>query len=141
MRKPKRKGRGWRRLLRVLAVLVILVLVFIIYMVQVSKVDPPTPGNLTSLQWQRTEVTPGFYTLNNSWFRKSKSGLYELYVEGDAFERGVVNGKLTKELVVRQEDHFTEQISKMIPSKFYLRFLKYFVGWFNRHLSKNVTEE
>ncbi len=141
MRKPKRKGRGWRRLLRVLAVLVILVLVFIIYMVQVSKVDPPTPGNVTSLQWQRTEVTPGFYTLNNSWFRKSKSGLYELYVEGDAFERGVVNGKLTKELVVRQEDHFTEQISKMIPSKFYLRFLKYFVGWFNRHLSKNVTEE
>jgi isopenicillin-N N-acyltransferase-like protein len=141
MRKPKRKGRGWRRLLRVLAVLVILILVFVIYMVQVSKVDPPQPADVTSLQWQRTEVSPGFYTLNNSWFRKSKSGLYELYVEGDAFERGVVNGKLTKELVVRQEDHFTEQIGKMIPSAFYLRFLKYFVGWFNRHLPKNVTEE
>ncbi len=29
----------------------------------------------------------------------------------------------------------------MIPSKFYLHFLKYFVGWFNRHLDENVTEE
>ncbi len=29
----------------------------------------------------------------------------------------------------------------MIPSKFYLHFLKYVVGWFNRDLDKHVTEE
>ena len=29
----------------------------------------------------------------------------------------------------------------MIPSKFYLHFLKYFVGWFNRDLAKYVTPE
>ena len=29
----------------------------------------------------------------------------------------------------------------MVPSKFYLHFLKYFIGWFNRNLDKNVTEE
>ena len=84
---------------------------------------------------------PGFYTIKNNWFRKSNSGLYEMYVEGTPFELGVVNGKLTKELVQRQEDHFSEQINKMIPSKFYLHFLKYFIGWFNRNLDKNVTEE
>src|SRR6185369_4899093 len=40
-----------------------------------------------------------------------------------------------------QEEHFNEQINKLIPSKFYLHFLKYFVGWFNRHLADNVSEE
>ena len=29
----------------------------------------------------------------------------------------------------------------MIPSNFYRHFLKYFIGWFNRNLDKNVTEE
>jgi hypothetical protein len=64
-----------------------------------------------------------------------------MYVEGDPFERGVVNGKLSKELLTKQEDYFNEQINKMIPSSFYLHFLKYFVGWFNRDLDKNITEE
>jgi isopenicillin-N N-acyltransferase-like protein len=64
-----------------------------------------------------------------------------LYVEGPPFERGVINGKLTKELVVKQEDYFTEQIAKLIPSNFYRYFLKYFVAWFNRDLDKNITEE
>ena len=67
--------------------------------------------------------------------------MYELYVEGKPFERGVVNGKLTEELVKSQEDYFNDQINKMVPSKFYRHFLKYFIGWFNRNLTKNVTEE
>ena len=61
--------------------------------------------------------------------------------KGAPFERGVVNGKLTKELVQLQENYFNEQIRKMVPSTFYLHFLKYFVGWFNRNLDKNITEE
>jgi hypothetical protein len=118
-----------------------LVLVFAIYLYCVAIEHPPKPGDLSSEALQRTEVSPGFYTLKNNWFRKSKSGLYELYVEGGPFERGVINGKLTKELVVKQEDYFTGQIAKMIPSEFYRSFLKYFVAWFNRNLDKNVTEE
>ena len=131
----------WKRLLYVFCGFLWLLLVGIIYIVQVSKVDPPEPKDKSSLQWQRSSPSPGFYTLNNSWFRKSKTGLFELYVEGDAFERGVVNGKLTKELVVRQEDHFAEQIYKMVPSAFTRQYLKYFIGFFNRNLHKNITEE
>ncbi len=130
-----------RRTLRVLGVIFILLLIGVIYLVQVSKVDPPKPADISSLQLQRTDHGNGFYTLNNNWFRHSNSGLYELYVEGDAFERGVINGKLTAELVVRQEDHFAEQITKMVPSKFKRNFLKYLIGFFNRNLDKNVTEE
>src|SRR6186997_3076755 len=116
-----------------------LLLIGFIYLALVAIEYPPKIKDESSLGMQRSEPSPGFYTLNNSWFRKSKSGLYELYVEGTPFERGVINGKLTKELVVRQEDHFNEQINKMIPSKFYLHFLKYFIGWFNRNLAKNIT--
>lgn len=118
-----------------------LLVIIAIYMVQVSKVPNPTIRDMSSLKLQRIETSKGFYTLNDNWFRKSKSGLYELYVEGDAFERGVINGKLTRELVVRQEDHFTDQIKKMVPSAFTRQYLKYFIGWFNRNLDKNITEE
>ena len=118
-----------------------LFLILAVYLYCVAIDYPPKPKDVSSEKLQRSELSPGFYTIKNSWFRKSKSGLYELYIEGQPFERGVIEGKLTKELVVTQEDYFTEQIAKLIPSKFYRSFLKYFVAWFNRDLSKNVTEE
>ncbi|MFM6924386.1 MAG: C45 family autoproteolytic acyltransferase/hydrolase [Ferruginibacter sp.] len=130
-----------RRTLRVLGVIFLLLLIGAVYLVKVSDIDPPKPADMSSLRLQRTDHGDGFYTIKDSWFRHSKSGLYELYVEGDAFERGVINGKLTAELVVRQEDHFAEQITKLVPSKFKRNFLKYLIGFFNRKLDKNVTEE
>ncbi len=131
----------WKRLLYVFGVITLLLILLTIYVVHVAKVPDPKIKDMSSLQLQRTETSKGFYTLKNNWFRKSKSGLYELYVEGDPFERGVINGKLTKELVGRQEDHFSEQINKMVPSAFTRNYLKYFIGWFNRNLDKNITEE
>ena len=136
----KRK-KFWKRVGYVFGAILLLLIIGVVYLVQVSKVYPPKIADTSSLQLQRTNHGNGLYTLKNSWFRHSKSGLYELYVEGEPFERGVINGKLTKELVVQQEDHFAEQIEKMIPSKFKRSFLKYLIGWFNRKLDKNVTEE
>ena len=136
----KRK-KFWKRVLYLLGFILLLIIITVIYMVQVSKVPDPTVSDKSSLQFQRTETSKGFYTLKENWFRHSKSGLYELYVAGDPFERGVINGKLTKELVVRQEDHFSEQINKMVPSAFTRNYLRYLIGWFNRDLGKNIREE
>ena len=133
--------RFWRRFLRVIGVIVLLFSLLFLYLAWVSKINPPTVKDLSALQFQRQQPDSGLYTLNNSWFRKSNSGLFEMYVEGAPFERGVINGKLSEELVKKQEDYFSEQIEKMIPSKFYLHFLKYFIGWFNRDLPKYVTNE
>lgn len=130
-----------KRLLYTGLVFVGLLLVGFIYLYCVAIDYPPKPADLSSLQLQRKQPSPGFYTINNNWFRKSKSGLFEMYVEGKPFERGVINGKLSKELVVNQEVYFTDQINKIIPSKSYLSFLKYFIAWFNRDLAKNVSEE
>jgi hypothetical protein len=135
------KKKIWKVLLYSLGAILLILLAGFIYLLIVSSVNPPEVANKKSLSWQRTEISPGFFVLGNSWFRKSKSGLYELYVEGDPFDRGVIDGKLTLELVQKQEEYFNDQINKLIPSKFYLHFLKYFVGWFNRNLDKNVRKE
>jgi predicted choloylglycine hydrolase len=136
----KRK-KFWRRLLYVLGVIALLLVILVIYVVQVGKIPNPAVPNASSTKPKRTEISHNFYSLNNSWFRKSKSGLYELYVEGSGYEGGLINGILTKELVVRQEDHFSEQIFKMVPSAATRDYLKYLIGWFNRNLDKNITEE
>jgi isopenicillin-N N-acyltransferase like protein len=136
----KRK-KFWKRVLYVSGSFTALLLILFIYLVWVSKIHPPNPKDTASLRLTRTEISPDFYTLKNNWFHKSNTGLYELYTEGEPFERGVINGKLTRELIQRQEDYFSAQIKKMIPSDFYLHFLKYFIGWFNRNLAGNITDE
>jgi hypothetical protein len=99
---------------------------------------PPVPA----IANQEVEMLPsGLYTLGPNWFRRSETGLYELYVEGDPYERGLSIGKLTKELVRHQEEVFTSQIRRIVPNRFYLSLLKDFVGWFNRSLPESVPEE
>jgi len=114
---------------------------FIIYFVRVALVDPPIPSNTSSTKLVRQQISENNYACGKSWLRKSESGLWEMYTEGDAFERGVMNGKLAKELTKIQEQSFVDQIKQLIPSTFYLHFLKYFIAWFNRDLAENVTEE
>lgn len=141
----KKKRSGWRRLGRILLYIIggflLLFIGLAVYLVVVSRVTPPTIADQRALKLQRTQLDSTCYTLGNNWFRKSNSGLYEMYVEGAPFERGVINGKLSGELIRRQEDVFVAQFSKMVPSTFYLHFLKYFIGWFNRDLPAHVPEE
>jgi hypothetical protein len=135
----------FKRLLRVLvwivATVTILVAGLAIYVRSVSVTEPPVPGSTAALELEVAERDSGLYTIGNNWFRKSESGLYELYVEGAPFERGVINGKLTSELVRYQEEVFTDQINRLVPSKSYLGVLKYFVGYFNRNLDSYVPRE
>jgi len=114
---------------------------FTIYFFQAVKISPPEVTDKSALHDKREQLGYDFYALKNNRFRKSESGLWELYVEGEAFERGVYNGKLTAELVKKQEDAFVEEIKKMIPSKNFLKFLKYMTAWFNRNMDEYVPEE
>jgi len=82
-----------------------------------------------------------FYTLGSNWIKKSESGLWELYVEGNPYEMGLANGKLAKELIEKQEIAFVDQINLLVPSKTYVNFLKYFIGFFNRDLPEHVPLE
>jgi hypothetical protein len=114
---------------------------FIIYFSVIAIDHPPVVNDLTSLEFKRTQHSGTFFTFGNNWLRKSESGLWEMYIEGDPFDRGVAIGKLTKELLYYQESAFVEQIKELVPSTSYLKFLRYFVAWFNRNLDKNITDE
>ncbi len=125
----------------IVGVIGLLLVALMVYVRIVSRADPPTPSSLAMLDVPVTQIDTGLFTMGNNWFRKSESGLYELYVEGEPFERGVANGKLTQALVQHQEVVFTNQLHQIVPSDFYIGVLKYFVGWFNRDLNDHVNEE
>ncbi|MBL0342740.1 MAG: hypothetical protein IPP71_18720 [Bacteroidetes bacterium] len=114
---------------------------FYIYVSVFAISKPPHPSNISSLSLVPEQIDVDCYTIGENWIRKSKSGLWEMYVAGEAFERGVINGKLSKNLVHEQEQAFSDQITKLVPSPFYRNFLKYLIAWFNRDLDKNITEE
>src|SRR5687767_11125603 len=107
---PEKRRRRIKRVLVITGIFFLLITALIIYMLSVALIKPPAVADKSALNLKRHQVGSGMYTIGNSWFRKSKSGLYEMYVEGKPFERGVITGKLSEELVMRQEDHFNEQI-------------------------------
>lgn len=132
-----------KKALKILAwlvgVFVMLLLGLIVYVRAVATVDDPVIGSTPSSQ--TVENRNGLFVYNDSWFRQSESGLYELFVKGKPFERGEAIGRLTEPLIQYQEEVFNAQINQLVPSKTYLGVLKYFVGWFNRDLDENVPQE
>jgi hypothetical protein len=96
---------------------------------------------MTSLNTRRIHPSANTYIYGHNWLRKSESGLWEAYIEGKPFERGVAFGKLTRELLYYQETSFIEQIRELVPSDAYLKVLKYFIAFFNRNLDTSIPEE
>jgi hypothetical protein len=101
--------------------------------------QPLVPGH--NLQAVRHQVDSNFYFLENNWLQKNDYGLWEMYVEGAPFERGLASGVLCKELNEFQEEAFVEQIDKLIPSKSYLYFLRDLIAWFNRDIENYIPRE
>lgn len=80
-------------------------------------------------------------TYEGNYLRHSDSGLWELKVSGNAFQRGEAIGKLSADLLYYQEKVFVDQIREIVPSDGYLKFLRFFIVLFNRNLGENVPEE
>lgn len=126
-----------KTLLWILFIVIVLTIVFKI----TTKITPPKISNPELERMKVTQSDSLFRSLNGNWLQKNEYGLWEMYIEGEAYERGVINGKLTKNLIYKQEDAFVNQIKVMIPSESYLKFLKSFIGFFNRNIDKHVIPE
>ncbi|MBX2965389.1 MAG: hypothetical protein KF845_04525 [Cyclobacteriaceae bacterium] len=111
----------------------------ILYVRIVATIEPPVIAS--PIHPKVTTLDGGLLVSGKNWFRKSESGLYELYVEGTPYGRGAAIGALTQELVQYQEKVFNDQIQQLVPSRSRLEVLKYVVGWFNRKLQEYVPEE
>jgi len=77
----------------------------------------------------------------NNFLIKNKQQLWELYVEGDPLERGLIAGALTQPLIEQQEHVFVDKINELVPSKFRQSLLRQFLKWYNRKLYLHVPEE
>jgi isopenicillin-N N-acyltransferase like protein len=81
---------------------------------------------------------------NNSigqFYQQNDFGIWEAYVEGSPFERGVALGEMTKVQVRSQEEHFTAQIRRLVPNSLLLKTLRYGVSFFNRNMNDHVPLE
>lgn len=106
-----------------------------------ESADMLTPVHKPTNRYELIYAHQPFRAYGPNMLRQSESGLWELYVEGDAFERGEAIGKLSSDLLYFQERAFVEQIREIVPSENYLKFLRYFIAIFNRNLGENVPEE
>lgn len=107
-----------------------------------SSADMKQPDlSISDLPELPLSITDSLRSYGDNTLILNKQGLWELYVEGSPFERGVAIGRLSEELLYYQEKVFVDEIKKIIPSEKYLKFLRYFLVIFNRNLGKQVPEE
>lgn len=134
-----------RKLFKVIGYLLLSVIVLLALLLAYIKwglaPEIPEVKNESVLNLKRQKVAENFYRINNNWLRKTPSGLWEEYVEGEPFERGVITGKLEKDLLYSQEVAFVDQIHNLVPNNTYLGFLGMFTRVFNRKLEENFPLE
>lgn len=89
-----------------------------------ASIPAPFIKDQSALQLKRQTIDSNTYTIGNNFIQKNKYGLYEMYLEGDDFERGVIYGKLARNSLPIRNKHLPMKFNCMIPSKNYLKFLK-----------------
>lgn len=139
--KAERKRKYIRRTFYSLAGILMLILTLqIAYRVAV-RITPPDVPDLSNEDFTRVSAGENAFRIGDNWVRKSKSGLWEMYLSGSPYELGLKNGILNRELISYQEKAFVNRIKELIPSERYLKFLKFAVAWFNKNLDKYVPAE
>lgn len=123
----------------ILEIFIALIFVLLIYIILVSDISEPTVPKITI--GERQKVGENHYVLGNNWLKKNEFGIWEMYIEGAPYERGVIYGKLAKELIQKQERIFVDQINHFVPSSTWQQFLRLMVGFFNKDLPNNIPLE
>jgi tetratricopeptide (TPR) repeat protein len=101
----------------------------------------PDISGIENIDTSRIKHSDTFYSLGNNQLLKNEQGIWELYLEGNALERGLTNGSLSRELIHHQEIAFMNKLQEMVPSEYYRGFLKTVITWFNRKMYLHVPEE
>lgn len=132
-------GRVLLKLFGGFSILLLLFLIYFFWRIQIPIQD--THSDLTPQSFTRKQVSTDYYQVNNSWLKKNKYGIWEMYIEGEEYERGIIYGVLAKELLEKQEASFVNQINELVPNRVYQTVLKYFVAWFNKDIYKFIPVE
>lgn len=104
------------------------------------KHQPITAGYNQTIPVVEKKAATLFVFGNNSLL-KNEHQLWELYVEGDPLQVGLISGALTDSLLKKQETIFFSKIKDLIPSESKQKFLQNFLKWYNRKLYLHIPEE
>lgn len=123
------------------SIIIVLLIILTIYVYYETKIEYPNVDKEKYSNITREKIAENHYRIGNNWLKLNEFGVWEMYVEGDAYERGRMYGELSKELIQTHEDYFIAQIDKMIPSRFYFHFLRVMIAWFNKDINEHIQEE
>lgn len=103
--------------------------------------DRSIPDNSLPVVIPSTRDSAGVLLFGRSSLEKGEGDLWNLWLRGDAEERGLAFGQLCKSLMHEQERAFVDQIKIIVPNEKYLSFLKYLTIIYNRNIRSNIEEE
>lgn len=120
--------------------LALLLFVGLNLVLHVFSLTPPETDN-TQTSFHIIEEVNGWRVSGKNCYRQNTLGIWEAYIEGAPYQRGLILGELAKQQVQEQEEHFIAQIRRLVPSELLLRTLKYGVSFFNRNMNDHVPLE
>jgi hypothetical protein len=103
--------------------------------------DRSIPDNSLPVVIPSPRDSSGVLLFGRSSLEKGEGDLWNLWLRGDAEERGLAFGQLCKSLMHEQERAFVDQIKIIVPNEKYLSFLKYLTIIYNRNIRSNIEEE
>jgi hypothetical protein len=106
-----------------------------------SRKDLPNLTGIEKVDTLRIRHNDSLFTIGKNSLFKNKYGIWELYVEGNSLELGMINGSLTRELKQKQENAIFERMESIVPPGGYQKFLAKVVAWFSRKMYLHVPEE
>ena len=118
-------------------ILLILAAGVVLYM----TADRSIPDNSLPVVIPSPRDSSGVLLFGRSSLEKGEGDLWNLWLRGDAEERGLAFGQLCKSLMHEQERAFVDQIKIIVPNEKYLSFLKYLTIIYNRNIRSNIEEE
>lgn len=105
------------------------------------EMDPPEASSITLPAGDVQEINDSLKIWGRPFLHLNDAGLYEMYVEGDPYVRGVVAGRLSSPLIAYQEQVFMDRIAELVPSNGYQRLLRLMIALFNRTMDQQIPEE
>ena len=131
-----------RKFLKWLLIVTLCIIAFVIgFFVYINSIFKHEAEKYSYKEYKIENVDSSTFRIGNNWLRKEQPGMYTLYIEGKPFERGLIAGQLTRNLIYKQEKAFVDQLQRIVPSHYYLNFLKYVIAVFDLNLYRSIPAE
>ncbi|MBT4478493.1 MAG: hypothetical protein HOC66_03700, partial [Flavobacteriales bacterium] len=127
------------------AAIIMSALILMICIVQFSKhklysTSPQTPSEYQEMD-SLVKHNNSIFFYGENWAYKNDYGIWEVFLKGNNFERGVAYGNLIQGPIQYQEEVFVNSINTVIPSSFYQWCIKNLIGVFLADINTYVSEE